>query len=86
MKRSEIRENIKPGSSSCLVILLRWLIKVYKSYHPYQTGKPIDELKRELGLNDIIKLASNENPLGLFTLGDSRHSNRTQTSLTLSRW
>ncbi len=31
---------------------------------PYQPGKPIDELKRELGLNDIVKLASNENPLG----------------------
>jgi len=33
---------------------------------PYQPGKPIAELARELGLNeaDIIKLASNENPLG----------------------
>lgn len=31
---------------------------------PYQTGKPIDELKRELGIDDIVKLASNENPLG----------------------
>jgi len=33
---------------------------------PYQPGKPIDELAREFGLdpNDIIKLASNENPLG----------------------
>ncbi len=31
---------------------------------PYQPGKPIDELKRELGLSDIVKLASNENPLG----------------------
>lgn len=31
---------------------------------PYQPGKPIDELKRELGLDDVIKLASNENPLG----------------------
>ncbi len=33
---------------------------------PYQPGKPIDELARELGLNpaDIVKLASNENPLG----------------------
>ncbi|MDP2228800.1 MAG: histidinol-phosphate transaminase [Moraxellaceae bacterium] len=31
---------------------------------PYQPGKPIEELERELGLNDIIKLASNENPLG----------------------
>ena len=31
---------------------------------PYQGGKPIEELKRELGLETIIKLASNENPLG----------------------
>lgn len=33
---------------------------------PYQPGKPIDELAREMGLNaeDIVKLASNENPLG----------------------
>lgn len=31
---------------------------------PYQPGKPIDELARELGLSAIIKLASNENPLG----------------------
>lgn len=32
---------------------------------PYVAGKPIDELERELGLTGIIKLASNENPLGL---------------------
>jgi histidinol-phosphate aminotransferase len=31
---------------------------------PYQPGKPIEELERELGLKNIIKLASNENPLG----------------------
>ncbi|HQQ62458.1 MAG TPA: histidinol-phosphate transaminase [Pseudomonadales bacterium] len=31
---------------------------------PYQPGKPIEELERELGIKDIIKLASNENPLG----------------------
>jgi len=31
---------------------------------PYQPGKPISELRREKGLTDIIKLASNENPLG----------------------
>jgi len=37
-----------------------------QSLQPYQPGKPIDELARELGLNeaDIVKLASNENPLG----------------------
>ena len=31
---------------------------------PYHPGKPIEELQRELGLDEIIKLASNENPLG----------------------
>lgn len=31
---------------------------------PYKAGKPIEELERELGLSDIVKLASNENPLG----------------------
>ena len=36
---------------------------------PYQPGKPIEELERELGLTDIIKLASNENPLGTAALG-----------------
>jgi histidinol-phosphate aminotransferase len=32
---------------------------------PYQPGKPIEELERELGIKNIIKLASNENPLGV---------------------
>ncbi|MEO6185375.1 MAG: aminotransferase class I/II-fold pyridoxal phosphate-dependent enzyme, partial [Steroidobacteraceae bacterium] len=31
---------------------------------PYVIGKPIGELARELGTDDIVKLASNENPLG----------------------
>lgn len=31
---------------------------------PYTPGKPVEELERELGLNGIVKLASNENPLG----------------------
>ncbi|MDP2708239.1 MAG: aminotransferase class I/II-fold pyridoxal phosphate-dependent enzyme, partial [Burkholderiales bacterium] len=37
---------------------------------PYQPGKPIPELARELGLDPdgIIKLASNENPLGVSPL------------------
>ena len=30
---------------------------------PYEPGKPIEELERELGITDAIKLASNENPL-----------------------
>ena len=31
---------------------------------PYEPGKPIEELERELGIRESIKLASNENPLG----------------------
>src|SRR3989338_3681172 len=31
---------------------------------PYTPGKPIEETKRELGLRQVVKLASNENPLG----------------------
>ena len=31
---------------------------------PYRPGKPIEEVERELGITGIIKLASNENPLG----------------------
>lgn len=31
---------------------------------PYEAGKPIEELARELGISDAVKLASNENPLG----------------------
>ena len=35
-----------------------------RTLSPYVPGKPIEELQRELGLTDIIKLASNENPFG----------------------
>ena len=31
---------------------------------PYQPGKPVEELERELGISHSVKLASNENPLG----------------------
>ena len=34
---------------------------IYK-IKPYIPGKPIDEVKREMGLKSVIKLASNENP------------------------
>jgi histidinol-phosphate aminotransferase len=30
---------------------------------PYEPGKPVEDLERELGIHDAIKLASNENPL-----------------------
>lgn len=31
---------------------------------PYSPGKPLEELEREYGIRDAVKLASNENPLG----------------------
>ena len=38
-----------------------------RSIAPYQPGKPISELVRELGIDEstIVKLASNENPRGI---------------------
>jgi histidinol-phosphate aminotransferase len=35
-----------------------------KRLQPYTPGKPVEELERELGITNAIKLASNENPLG----------------------
>ena len=31
---------------------------------PYEPGKPIEDLERELGIKNAVKLASNENPVG----------------------
>ncbi len=35
-----------------------------ESLQPYKPGKPIEEVQREYGLKRVVKLASNENPLG----------------------
>jgi histidinol-phosphate aminotransferase len=35
-----------------------------RQLQPYSPGKPVEELERELGIGNAIKLASNENPLG----------------------
>ncbi len=36
----------------------------FLNLQPYKPGKPISETKRELGLQEVIKLASNESPIG----------------------
>ena len=36
-----------------------------RNLKPYQPGQPVESLERELGLADVIKLASNENPRGV---------------------
>ena len=38
--------------------------KSLKQVRPYKPGKPIEEVKRELGLDEVYKLASNESPFG----------------------
>ncbi len=43
----------KPEMRSCLEMI-----------KPYVPGKPVEEVERELGLKNVIKMASNENPLG----------------------
>jgi histidinol-phosphate aminotransferase len=44
---------------------LRLLVPEWiRTLTPYPPGMPIEELERELGISDSIKLASNENPLG----------------------
>ncbi|MGB5259305.1 MAG: histidinol-phosphate transaminase [Gammaproteobacteria bacterium] len=35
-----------------------------RELQPYQPGKPVEELEREFGISDAVKLASNENPFG----------------------
>ncbi len=37
-----------------------------ESLTPYQPGKPVEDVQRELGLDSVIKLASNEGPFGPF--------------------
>jgi histidinol-phosphate aminotransferase len=38
--------------------------KHIQSIEPYRPGKPLEELERELGIKNAVKLASNENPIG----------------------
>lgn len=40
------------------------VIPSIEALKPYEGGKPLEELYRELGITDAVKLASNENPLG----------------------
>ncbi len=46
------------------VKLIDFAVAGVRGLEPYQPGKPIEELEREYGVRNAIKLASNENPLG----------------------
>lgn len=43
---------------------MKYWRKEVKSLTPYVPGKPIEDVKQELGLDEVIRLASNENPFG----------------------
>jgi histidinol-phosphate aminotransferase len=56
-KDEEMAMSIQDAPRLCVAEKITRLI-------PYRPGKPIEEVQRELGLKEVIKLASNENPLG----------------------
>jgi histidinol-phosphate aminotransferase len=45
-------------------VFLNLAVSGVQGLNPYLPGKPIEELERELGIKNILKLASNENPMG----------------------
>ena len=57
MSTTEVRQAVQPDVGPAYI----------RAIAPYQAGKPIEELAREFGLDPatIVKLASNENPLGM---------------------
>jgi histidinol-phosphate aminotransferase len=51
--------------NACILFVVIELRNFVRNIRPYKPGKPIEEVVRELGITDeVIKLASNENPLG----------------------
>ncbi len=61
----------------------RWANRDVLTLQPYQVGKPVEELTRELGITDVIKLASNENPRGP---GPAVHAALARAATTLARY
>lgn len=55
------RPATKPANPSPACVKPRLVIEMVC---PYEPGKPIREVRQELGLTHVVKLASNENPLG----------------------
>jgi histidinol-phosphate aminotransferase len=61
----------------------QWANADIQSLQPYQAGKPVEELAREMGITDIVKLASNENPRGP---GPGVHAAMARAAAALSRY
>lgn len=52
-------------SSSSDEVLFSLAVEGVQALKPYEPGKPLEELEREYGITEAVKLASNENPLGM---------------------
>ncbi|MBE9527219.1 MAG: histidinol-phosphate transaminase [Proteobacteria bacterium] len=61
-------------------------VKGVANLSPYIPGKPVDELEREYGISNIVKLASNENPLGPSSKVVAHLKNFLNSPLQLSRY
>ena len=55
------RDTTRPLRS---MVVMNLVIPTIELLAPYEAGKPLETLERELGVTNAIKLASNENPLG----------------------
>lgn len=54
--------------------------KQIEAINVYSPGKPAEELTREYGITDVIKMASNENPLGCSSLAKQAMANEMEHS------
>jgi len=54
-------------SSSTDEVIFSLAVESVQALKPYEPGKPLKELEREYGVSEAVKLASNENPLGMST-------------------
>jgi histidinol-phosphate aminotransferase len=55
---------VRPPPGNPLIRADELVLPAVAALHPYEPGKPIEEVQRELGIGEPAKLASNENPVG----------------------
>ncbi len=59
-----MRDGPRPRSTSAMAAPRPKALEAFARIRPYVPGKPLEEVAREYGITDAVKLASNENPLG----------------------
>src|SRR6476661_3168822 len=64
--RGRVVGTVSPVSGSLAHVSEAFFRPAVNGLIPYEPGKPIEEVQRELGLERVVKLASNEGPYGPF--------------------